>query len=329
VLLLDEPTASLDDATARAFEGLVADWLGAGEGRGVVWTSHHDDQLDRIGGRRLRLESRVLNDPAYIRIGLDQVAWAAGLIVVNVALSWALRLGLARTLVVASVRMTVQLLLVGLVLAWIFALNQPLPILAIALFMATLASVSAVNRTRRRFAGIYWDAFVSVVGAAFVVTGLAVTGIIRVQPWYEAQYAIPLLGMVLGNVLNGISLALDRFTEGVVARRAHVETLLALGASRWEAAEDLIREALRVGMIPTINSMMVMGVVSLPGMMTGQILAGAAPADAVRYQIVIVFMIASATALGATGVTLLAFRRLFGPDHRLRFDRLTTGGRVR
>jgi putative ABC transport system permease protein len=72
-----------------------------------------------------------------------------------------------------------------------------------------------------------------------------------------------------------------------------------------------------------------MGIVSLPGMMTGQILAGAAPADAVRYQIVIVFMIASATALGATGVTLLAFRRLFGPDHRLRFDRLTTGGRVR
>jgi putative ABC transport system permease protein len=270
-----------------------------------------------------------VSDPAYVRIGLDQVAWAAGLIVVNVALSWALRLGLARTLVVASVRMTVQLLLVGLVLAWIFALNQPLPVIAIALFMATLASVSAVNRTRRRFAGIYWDAFVSVVGAAFVVTGLAVTGIIRVRPWYEAQYAIPLLGMVLGNVLNGISLALDRFTEGVVARRAHVETLLALGASRWEAAQDLIREALRVGMIPTVNSMMVMGIVSLPGMMTGQILAGAAPADAVRYQIVIVFMIASATALGATGVTLLAFRRLFGPDHRLRIDRLATGGRVR
>lgn len=270
-----------------------------------------------------------MTDPAYIRIDLGQLAWAAGLILVNVALSWALRLGLARTLAIASVRMTVQLLLVGLVLEWVFALERPLPVLVIALVMATLASVSAVNRTRRRFAGVYWDAFVTIVGAAFLVTGLALTGIIRVDPWYEAQYAIPMLGMVLGNVLNGISLALDRFTEGVVARRHEIETLLALGASRWEAAHDLVRESLRVGMIPTINSMMVMGIVSLPGMMTGQILAGAAPADAVRYQIVIIFMIASATALGSTGVTLLAFRRLFSADHRLRSDRLTAGRRIR
>jgi putative ABC transport system permease protein len=270
-----------------------------------------------------------MSDPAYIRIDLGQLGWAAGLILVNVGLSWALRLGLARTLVIASLRMTVQLLLVGLVLEWIFALQRPWAILAIALVMASLASVSAVNRTRRRFAGVYRDAFVSIVGGAFVVTGLALNGIIRVEPWYEAQYAIPMLGMVLGNVLNGISLALDRFTEGVVARRHEIEALLALGASRWEAAHDLLRDALRVGMIPTINSMMVMGIVSLPGMMTGQILAGAAPADAVRYQIIIVFMIASATALGSTGVTLLAFRRLFSAAHRLRVDRLTTEGRVR
>jgi len=268
-----------------------------------------------------------MNDVAYLRIELAQVALAAGLILVNVVLSWALRLGLGRSLLVASVRMSAQLLLIGLVLGWVFSLNEPLPILGIALIMATLASVAAVNRTKRRFAGIYWDAFVSVVGAAFLVTGLAVVGILRVEPWHEAQYAIPLLGMVLGNVLNGISLALDRFTEGIASRRAQVEALLALGATRWEAAHDLVRDALRVGMIPTINSMLVMGVVSLPGMMTGQILAGAAPADAVRYQIVIMFMIAAATALGGAGVTLLAFRRLFDARHRLRVDRLT-GGRA-
>ena len=263
-----------------------------------------------------------MNDVAYLRIDLLQLALAAGLIAVNVGLSWALRLGLGRSLVIASVRMSSQLLLVGLVLDWVFALNDPLPVLAVAMVMATLAAVSAVQRTRRRFAGVYWDAFVSVVGAAFLVTGVAVVGIVRVEPWFEAQYTIPLLGMVLGNVLNGISLALDRFTEGVVARRELIETYLSLGATRWEAAHDLVRDALRVGMIPTINSMMVMGVVSLPGMMTGQILAGAAPADAVRYQIVIAFMIAAAAALGSSGVTLLAFRRLFDTRHRLRSDRL-------
>ena len=263
-----------------------------------------------------------MSDAAYIPISLWQLALAAALIAVNIALSVALRLGLARSLLVASARMTVQLLLIGLVLEWVFALDQPLPILAIALVMTTLASVAAVNRTRRRFAGVYWDSLVSILSASFLVTGFALVGIIRVEPWYDAQYLIPLLGMVLGNVLNGISLALDRFTEGVVNGRDRIELLLALGAGRWEAAHDLVADALRVGMIPTINAMMVMGIVSLPGMMTGQILAGAAPVDAVRYQIVIMFMIASVTALGAFGVVALAFGRLFDERSRLRTDRV-------
>ncbi len=263
-----------------------------------------------------------MNEVAYLPIGPWQLALASLAIAVNVALSIGLRLGLARTLVVASIRMTAQLLLIGLVLEWVFALDEPLPILAIALVMSGLAAVAAVQRTQRRFAGVYWDSLVSVLTAAFLVTGFALVGVVRVRPWYDAQYLIPLLGMVLGNVLNGISLALDRFTEGVAQRRGQVELLLTLGATRWEAAHALVTDALRVAMIPTINAMMVMGIVSLPGMMTGQILAGAAPADAVRYQIVIMFMIAAATALGAFGVVMLAFVRLFDARHRLRADRL-------
>jgi putative ABC transport system permease protein len=233
-----------------------------------------------------------------------------------------LRLGLARSLLLASSRMVVQLLLVGLVLGYVFSLNRPLPVLAIALVMASLAGVSAVNRSQRRFRGVWWDSLLTITGSAFVVTGLSLVGVLRVRPWFEAQYAIPLLGMVLGNSLNAVSLALDRFLAGVAQGRERIESDLALGASRWEAAHGLIRDSLRTGMIPTINAMMVMGVVSLPGMMTGQILAGADPADAVRYQIVIMFMIASATALGALGVTLLAFRTLFDPRDRLRSERL-------
>ena len=267
-----------------------------------------------------------MNELAYLPIGFWQLALAAMLIAVNLGLSLALRLGLTRSLLVASVRMSVQLLLIGLVLEWVFALDEPLPIIGIALLMSGLAGVSAVQRTKRRFAGVYWDSLVSVLGAAFLVTGFALAGVLRVQPWYDAQYSIPLLGMVLGNVLNGISLALDRFTEGVTQRRGQVELLLSLGASRWEAAHELVSDALRVGMIPTINAMMVMGIVSLPGMMTGQILAGAAPADAVRYQIVIMFMIAAATALGTFGVVMLAFLRLFDRRHRLRSERLRTVG---
>jgi len=247
---------------------------------------------------------------------------AALLIAVNVGLSLALKLGLTRSLLVASVRMTAQLLLIGLVLDWVFALQNPLPMVAIALVMTTLASVSAVQRTRHRFVGVYWDSLVSTASAAFLVTGFALVGILRVEPWYDAQFLVPLLGMVLGNVLNGISLALDRFTAGVVAGRDQIELLLSLGATRWEAAHELFADAMRVGMIPTINTMMVMGIVSLPGMMTGQILAGALPADAVRYQVVIMFMIASATALGTFGVVGLAFLRLFDERARLRAERV-------
>lgn len=252
----------------------------------------------------------------YHGLDLADVAVAALLLLINLALSIGLRLGLARPLLVAGVRMTVQLLLVGLILEWVFALQSPLPVLGIALLMATLAGVTAAGRSHRRFAGIYWDSLVSVMGAALVVTGVALAGIVEVTPWYDPQYLIPMLGMVLGNTLNGISLGLDRFTGILYERSALIESRLALGATRWEAAVAEIREALRTALMPTINSMLVMGVVSLPGMMTGQILAGAAPTDAVRYQIAIVFMIASAAALGSLGAILLAYRRLFNRRHQ-------------
>jgi putative ABC transport system permease protein len=129
--------------------------------------------------------------------------------------------------------------------------------------------------------------------------------------------------MVLGNTLTGISLGLDRFMESLVNQRQKIETLLALGATRWEATHEEVKAAIKTGMIPMINSMMVMGIVSLPGMMTGQILAGANPLDAVRYQIIIIFAIASATALGTLGVVLLAWQALLNSSHQLCLDRLT------
>lgn len=265
----------------------------------------------------------------YLQIGNWQLGFAAILILINLALSAWLRLGLTRSLAVAALRMVVQLLLVGFILEYIFALERPLAVVGIGLVMCSLAGVTAVNRTSRRFPAIYWNSLISVLASSYVVTGAALLGILDVHPWYKAQYAIPLLGMVLGNILNGVSLSLDRFMEGATRERGLIEGSLALGATRWEAGHGLVRESLRTGMIPAINSMMVMGLVSLPGMMTGQLLAGASPTAAVRYQIVIMFMIAAATGLGALGVVLLAFRIVFSPDHQLRLDRLYPPHRLR
>jgi len=263
---------------------------------------------------------------SYIEIGYGQLALGALLLVLSLGLGAALRLGLTRRLTVAAVRMIVQLLLVGVVLDWVFSTRNPAVILGIALLMAGLAGVAAVNRTARRFPGVYWNSLVTILAASFLVTGFALVGVLRVRPWFDPQYLIPLLGMLLGNALTGISLGLDRFMEGCAGGRGRVESLLALGATRWEAARHDVREAMRVALIPVVNSMMIMGVVSLPGMMTGQILAGADPGDAVRYQILIMFMIASCVGLASLGVVLLAYRALFDARHRLRLDRLDRPG---
>lgn len=258
----------------------------------------------------------------YIPINYAQLALAASLILINIGLSGALQLGLAKSLGIAAMRMVVQLLLVGYILGWVFTLDNPWLVLGVALLMSAIAGNASVSRTRRRFPFIYWHSLLSILASSALVTGLLVEGIIRVDPWYDPQYVIPLLGMVLGNALTGTSLALDRFMEELVGKRSQIESLLALGATRWEAAHETIKEALRTGMIPTINSMMVLGVVSLPGMMTGQMLAGVNPTNAVRYQIVIYFTIAAGTALACLGIVLLGFRMLFSTNHQLRLEGL-------
>ena len=162
--------------------------------------------------------------------------------------------------------------------------------------------------------------------SSWLMTAFALVGVLgNVVPWYHPQYSIPLLGMILGNTLNGISLGLGRLGEELMSRRSQVEMMLTLGATSWEAARNSVRQAVRTGMIPTINAMMVTGIVSLPGMMTGQLLSGIRPMEAVKYQIVIMFLIASGTALGTIGVVLLSFRQLFDSFHRFRSDRLVRG----
>jgi len=147
--------------------------------------------------------------------------------------------------------------------------------------------------------------------ARWALATLALTAIVRPEPWYLPQYAIPLLGMMLGNSLNGVSLGLERLGEELSGKRRQIDAYLALGATRWEAAAEPIRTAVRTGLVPITNSMMVVGIVSLPGMMTGQLLAGTAPVEAVKYQVMIMFLIATATGIGTVTVVLLAFRRLF------------------
>jgi putative ABC transport system permease protein len=128
--------------------------------------------------------------------------------------------------------------------------------------------------------------------------------------------------MILGNSLNGMALCLDRFIDHLASRSSELELYVAYGATRRETLEIPLRTAVRTGMIPIINAMSVVGIVALPGMMTGQILAGSPPMQAVAYQIVVMFMIAAATSFGAMAAAIAAGRRLVSPDGTLRLERL-------
>jgi putative ABC transport system permease protein len=159
--------------------------------------------------------------------------------------------------------------------------------------------------------------------SSFTVSVLALLVVIGNTPWYAPQYAIPLLGMVLGNTMNGIALGLDRLTQEASNDAQMLEARLALGQDWHETIADTRREAIRVGMIPIINAMAAAGIVSLPGMMTGQILAGTPPVEAVKYQILVMFLIAGGTGFGTLVAVSFAARRLFDDRHRLRLERLT------
>jgi putative ABC transport system permease protein len=257
------------------------------------------------------------------------LAIASVLIVLDGVLSLVLRLGLHRHLAWAALRMVVQLVLIGFILRWVFAVSSPLATLTVVLVMVAIAGREVAARPEQRLGrfGNYTVGTTAVALATFLTAILALTTAIRPQPWYDPRYAIPLVGIVLGNVLNGGSLALDSLLGGVVRERAAIEAQLALGVSYGQAMRGLIRTSVRRALLPIINQMSAAGVVTLPGIMTGQILAGMDPLEAAKYQILLIFLLSGGSGLAAVAVVYLAARRLTDDRQRLRIDRLTAKAR--
>lgn len=255
-----------------------------------------------------------MTDAGVVVIGWAQLALASGFILVTGALSLALGLGLTKDLGIATVRTYVQLLLLGLVLRWVFTVGSPLLVIAILLLMTVVAAQIVLKRSPDAPSGLLVHSFVSMAVTGVLVT-FAVTGlVVRVDPWFEPRYVIPIAGMVLGNSMTGIALTLERAFADLDRRAEELLALVGLGANPWEAARPSIRSALRAGLIPTINSMAAAGIVFIPGMMTGQVLAGADPLAAASYQIVVMLMVSAATAVGSIMSVMLSYRRRFSAE---------------
>ncbi|KEF30981.1 YbbM seven transmembrane helix protein [Marinobacter nitratireducens] len=253
-----------------------------------------------------------------------KLALAALLILALGGVSMVARLGIVRTLFIASARTIIQLALIGLVLEALFASSEFYWIALLAVIMLLVAGREVVARQQRRLKG-FWSFGIG-TGAMFVssftVTVLILAVVIGPDPWYSPQYAIPLLGMMLGNTMTGVALSLDRLTESVWSQRAVIENRLMLGETWRSALESIRRQAMRSGMMPSINAMAAAGIVSLPGMMTGQILAGSPPSVAVKYQILVMLTITVGTGFGTLIAVAWGSRCMFDDRERLRLDRL-------
>ncbi len=250
-------------------------------------------------------------DDMQILLTYGDIALASSLIILVLIVSWRLRLKLTKTLLTAAIRTVVQLSFIGLILAWIFAREQWYEVLLILTIMTLIAGIAAKNRVKRTYKGLFTDTLIAVSTSAILVTIIAIGLILRVEPWYTPQFIIPILGLILGNSLTAISLTSNQLVESFHEQQARIEMMLSLSARPFEAVNEQIRAAVVNGMTPTLNSMLVVGIVSLPGMMTGQILAGADPTQAVRYQIVTMFLICVSSTLGCTVSALLIYRRFF------------------
>ncbi len=261
---------------------------------------------------------------SVIPLSFIDLGVAAIFVLILALLSYLLKLKIGNRMVISAVRMTLQLLLIGLILRQLFQNYTVWLVLGLALVMILIAGREIIGRQKIRTRGIfgYGVGVISMFISSFTLAVFTLLVIIQVEPWYTPQYAIPLLGMLLGNTMTGIALAMDRLTSDIYDQRNMIEQRLYLGETWQKASEGIRRNAMRTGMIPIINAMAAAGVVSLPGTMTGQILGGSPPMEAVKYQILILLLIAAGTGFGVVCAIWLTNRNLFDSRHRLRLEKL-------
>lgn len=224
-----------------------------------------------------------------------------------------------KQILIASTRMTVQLTLMGYVLMFVF--NNPswwLTSLMITI-MITFAIYNSIKRVKTKMSKELKEiiAFSMICGALATATFFIII-VLQVRPWFNPQYFIPITGMIIGNSMTGIALGANKLCSDIEDKRIEIENSLMLGASPVVATKEIVNNAFDSAILPTMNNMLTMGIVSLPGMMTGQILSGTFPLTAIKYQIGIMLAILGSTALATVLFVTLGYKTFFTKDNRLK-----------
>ena len=256
----------------------------------------------------------------YVEITWPRLSVALGFIALSLALSARLSLRVERDLLYGSARAAVQLVAIGAVLRAVFAHQHPA---WVALVLATMLAVASVTAARRvdhapPVRELAPRAFTAIFVGASVALVPMFALILRVRPWLDARVAIPLSGMMIASAMNVAGQVFERVYAAAHAEAAVIEQWLALGATPEQALASQERAAVRAAMIPTINGLFTVGLVALPGMMTGQILSGSAPEQAVRYQLVVMYQLVAVALVAGHLAARFARGTLFGSAGELR-----------
>ena len=253
-----------------------------------------------------------------IKLNLWQFALIYLLLIIVLVIMKKCRINQTKLLIVASLRMTVQLTLAGLVLTYIFENPHPLFTVGYLLLMTAFAVYTALSRNKdlnKRFKVI---AGLSLAGAGLSIVCFFILAVVGVE-LFNARYTIPISGMIIGNAMTGVSLGLKVFGENIKAQRDRIDALLNVGASPQKILLPFVNQALETALLPTLNSMLGMGIISLPGMMTGQILSGTMPTTAILYQIAILVAICAVTCLAVFSSLFFGYKTLYNKRKQIYF----------
>lgn len=249
-----------------------------------------------------------------VNIGYVELLASALLMMVAGLVSWKLKLGQAKNIAISTVRAFLQLLAMGFLLVYLFEYQTWWLVCLVVVAMTLAATQIAVSRVKQAAKGLWLDTFLSIFVSSIVIALIVVECIIHADPWYSAKELVPISGMIIGNTLSSAAVAIERLFSSMDSRSAEMYTMVALGATPREAAFPSIKAAIGAGMTPELAKLSAAGIVQIPGMMSGQILAGADPVIAAKYQIVVLLMLSAATTIAIVLICFLAYKRRFAPE---------------
>jgi putative ABC transport system permease protein len=248
-------------------------------------------------------------------IDITSLLIASSLVVVTLFFSYWQKLKLEKEVTIGVIRAVVQLIIVGYILEYVFGLKNPIFTTLLLLFMIFNAAYNAAKRGKAVKKRLMISFLSITVGTAVTLAVLVLSGAIQ----YEPSQVIPVSGMIVGNAMVALGLCYKQITADFKNKREEVETKLSLGADILPSSIEIIRDSIKTGMLPTIDSAKTLGIVSLPGMMTGLILAGTAPMAAIKYQIMVTFMLLSTTSISSFIACYLSYRSFFNSRKQLIF----------